>query len=95
MTGSRLLNNIFFKALCKTPNAEVAHNLFHNETDARFVDREKRDYRLREGSPAIDAGVALPPYTDGFSGAAPDCGAFEYGVEPWTAGSTLQLPIGD
>lgn len=29
-------------------------------------------------SPLIDAGVEIPPYTNGFSGAAPDIGAIEY-----------------
>jgi hypothetical protein len=37
------------------------------------------DFSLRTGSPAIDAGVALPTITDGFTGGAPDLGAFEFG----------------
>jgi hypothetical protein len=38
------------------------------------------DLRLREGSKAIDAGVVLPNITDGYSGRAPDLGAYEYGA---------------
>jgi hypothetical protein len=37
------------------------------------------DFGLRLGSPAIDAGVELPTITDGFTGRAPDLGAFESG----------------
>jgi len=37
------------------------------------------DFRLRPGSPAIDAGVELPSITDSFTGKAPDIGAFETG----------------
>jgi hypothetical protein len=37
------------------------------------------DFRLKPGSPAIDAGVELPSITDGFTGKAPDIGAFETG----------------
>jgi hypothetical protein len=37
------------------------------------------DFRLRPGSPAIDAGVDLPSITDGFTGRAPDIGAYEAG----------------
>lgn len=37
------------------------------------------DYRLRRGSVAVDAGVALPNINAGFSGRAPDLGAIEFG----------------
>jgi hypothetical protein len=37
------------------------------------------DFRLQPGSRAIDAGVELPSITDGFTGRAPDIGAFETG----------------
>jgi hypothetical protein len=37
------------------------------------------DFRLKPGSPAIDAGVELPGVTDGFTGHAPDLGAYETG----------------
>ena len=35
------------------------------------------DFRLKPGSAAIDAGMALPTINDGFSGRAPDLGAYE------------------
>ncbi len=38
------------------------------------------DFRLKPGSAAIDAGVELPGITDGFTGRAPDLGAYETGV---------------
>lgn len=34
--------------------------------------------RLRADSPAIDRGMVLPNFNDGFAGAAPDMGAFEF-----------------
>jgi hypothetical protein len=37
----------------------------------------------------IDQGRVVPPYTDGFLGAAPDLGAFESGQPRWTAGSPV------
>lgn len=40
------------------------------------------DLRLRAGSRAVDAGLALPNFTDGFTGSAPDLGAFELGAKP-------------
>jgi hypothetical protein len=47
------------------------------DVDPRFMDTVAYDLRLRSGSPAIDAGIVIPGVTDGFTGAAPDLGAFE------------------
>ena len=38
------------------------------------------DFRLRPGSAAIDAGVVIPNITDGYTGKAPDLGAYELGA---------------
>jgi hypothetical protein len=35
------------------------------------------DFRLKPGSAAIDAGIALPTINDDFTGRAPDLGAYE------------------
>jgi hypothetical protein len=40
----------------------------------------------------VDQGGLFSPYTDGFSGAAPDVGAFESGQTPWIAGATTVEP---
>jgi hypothetical protein len=62
---------------------------FDSFTDARIPDKadpqhlyppEELDFRLRPASPAVDAGVELPTITDGFSGKAPDLGAYEVGA---------------
>ena len=37
------------------------------------------NFRLRPGSKAVDAGVAIPTVNDGFTGRAPDLGALEVG----------------
>jgi hypothetical protein len=47
----------------------------------RVVRPDEVDLRLREGSAAVDAGVVLPNITDGYSGKAPDLGAYELGTE--------------
>lgn len=43
---------------------------------------EEIDHRLAEGSDAIDKGVVLPGFNDGFKGKAPDLGALEFGGKP-------------
>jgi len=45
----------------------------------RLYNPEDFDFRLKPGSAAVDAGVELPTITDGFSGKAPDLGAYESG----------------
>ncbi len=40
------------------------------------------DFALRPGSAAIDKGTVLPSITDGYSGAAPDLGAYEGSSAP-------------
>lgn len=46
----------------------------------RAVEPDSVDLRLKKGAAAIDAGIELPNVTDGFSGKAPDLGAYEFGA---------------
>jgi hypothetical protein len=45
----------------------------------RVVEVSAVDLRLKKGSAAVDAGIALPNVTDGYLGRAPDLGAYELG----------------
>jgi hypothetical protein len=61
----------------------------------RLYDPGRFDFRLKSGSVAVDAGVILPNITDGFTGQAPDLGAYElnqpiphYGPRAAQAGPT-------
>ena len=45
----------------------------------RAVALDGLDFSLRPGSAAIDRGTVVPQVTDGYTGAAPDLGALEYG----------------
>ena len=45
----------------------------------RVYKPEGLDFSLRPASAAVDAGMVLPTITDGFTGKAPDLGAFEWG----------------
>ena len=50
-----------------------------HEHPERVYQREDLDFRLRAGSAAVDAGCTLSNVTDGFTGDAPDLGAWERG----------------
>lgn len=92
-SGSQFINNIFSQPLPSSmPNATLSNNILPG-TDPKFVDPVHNDLHLQAGSPAIDAGKVLPPYTDGYVGSAPDIGAYEYGSSGWTAGSTLDKGV--
>jgi hypothetical protein len=68
-----------------------------------FVDPTGRSgglgFQLKAGSPAINRGVPVNgtidatgkpiDYVDDFDGPAPDCGAYEFGKEPWVPGFNL------
>ena len=47
----------------------------------RVYKTEDFDFRLKPNSAAVDAGVEIPGITDGFTGKAPDMGAYELGRE--------------
>ncbi len=45
-----------------------------------FVNPNEGDFRLQPSSPLIDRGIFIPGFSNNFTGAAPDVGAFEYEV---------------
>ncbi len=58
-----------------------------------FVDGPAYDLRLAAGSPAIDSGIDMPPWTGTTLGKGPDLGAFEANADPLMWGA--QLRAGD
>ncbi|MBC8009977.1 MAG: right-handed parallel beta-helix repeat-containing protein, partial [Burkholderiales bacterium] len=47
-------------------------------------------FQLSPTSQAINTGAVIPGVTDGFVGAAPDIGAFEYGLKPFVPGAKIR-----
>jgi hypothetical protein len=98
-TGTTLHNNIVLGHLGipASHTAQISQNLLHNNQladnlhgSARLINRASGNFLLRPDSPAINTGATLPPFTDGFVGAAPDMGAFEHGEPPFVAGALLR-----
>jgi hypothetical protein len=71
-------NNIMIGSTMFLPGSTQNHNVF-GAAKAGFVDQAANNYQLAAGSSAINAGVVIAPYTNGFIGSAPDIGALEYG----------------
>ncbi len=82
--GCVVRNNLYYRSLSIDSPQIEDHNLMVRNYDSNFVDFGQFDLRLKEGSPAIDAGTGnLAPLIDirGISrpqGSLPDIGAYEY-----------------
>ncbi|MEY4245348.1 MAG: hypothetical protein RLZZ245_2933, partial [Verrucomicrobiota bacterium] len=98
-SGSMFLNNLYGYGYHPVPGQPSAHYLDNtyantgtvfNDTSGLPLDSltqpENYDFTLKAGSPAIDAGTPINGVTDGFSGTAPDLGAYESGQPAWKAG---------
>ncbi len=89
-------NNIYRSQLifATGSSGNVAYALFP-QVNPQFVGTGQGGlvYQLRAGSPAINAGVVIPGYTDGSVG-APDIGAYEFGGPAWVPGYT-PVPFGN
>jgi hypothetical protein len=76
---------------------EESHNWNGSWTGTDILQEVKHvqflDFRPRAGSALIDAGTNITGITDGFLGAAPDIGAYEYGATNyWIAGRKWPKP---
>lgn len=81
-SGVCFFNNLFNTSPGGSPwtDCDLRYNFY---TNTAFVAASNGDFRLQATSPAIGAGIAIPGVTDGFTGTAPDLGAFEYGGANW------------
>ncbi len=93
MTNVLLANNLFSGSMFWGTGAIQYHNLVASTGRIQYVSPSSGDFRLMPGSPAIDAGIVEPPYTDGYSGAAPDLGALEAGTQPFVTGAPIPAGI--
>ena len=65
----------------------ASNNLFlATAPQTQLVNWTNDDFSLIPNAPAIDAGVVIPGFTDGYIGSAPDLGACESGSLMWNAG---------
>lgn len=92
MSGSILDNNILVGGVQWGTGMAQQFNLTTAATNSVFIDPAAHNYQLAAHSPAIDAGTVLSPYTDGYVGAAPDLGAYEYELTAFSSGASIVTP---
>ncbi|MBB6730685.1 hypothetical protein [Cohnella zeiphila] len=91
--GIRAANNISldgFNTGASAYGAQFDHNMTSGTPS--YADPSGADFHLQAGSGAIDIGTPIRGITDGYTGTAPDAGAYEYGGTDWTAGADLAHP---
>ena len=89
MNGTSGLDDVRNNLFRSWTGTNGTHNIY-SATDPKFVNPSAHDYRLSASSPAVDHGTMVPPYTDGYQGAAPDIGAFKHGAKNWSAGAQIK-----
>lgn len=88
--GGRVVNNLVVGNIGLKPETIAYGNL--KGADPGFTDAAAHEYSLTAESPAIDMAEVIPGVNDGYVGAGPDLGAYEYGAGYWTAGCSLDTP---
>jgi uncharacterized protein (TIGR03437 family) len=86
VSGTRIQNDIFTPAVSYFSLATATNNILP-PTNPQFIDPATYNFQLQPTSPAIAAGLAIPPYTNGYSGSAPDIGAYDHTKPAWKAGT--------
>ncbi|MEK3916749.1 DNRLRE domain-containing protein [Paenibacillus sp. FSL H7-0331] len=93
MFGDRVYNNIVPGGISFPGSKGVATgNNIVTGLDLKFADPVHFDFRLQAESPAVDMGTVIAGITDGYTGAAPDIGAYEYGQSDFKSGHDFANP---
>jgi len=86
-TGTRIVNNLLLAQFDPSDSRHVISGEKGARLQANDTGAVDADGVPTADSRAIDAGVVVPGITDGFSGAAPDIGAYERGGTLWRPGA--------
>jgi hypothetical protein len=83
---SWLVNNILEEGRGSLETAWEGQVSRNNVSEADYVSRSGDDYRLANATSSrnqniVDQGEVIAPYTDGYTGSAPDIGAIEFGED--------------
>lgn len=89
-----ITNNIMTDSVTEHEDILFSNNI-RNKAGLKMVDPTKHNYRLRNGSTAVDAGIMLRSISKGFVGDKADVGAYEL-AKDWGAGHDFKnLPNPD
>lgn len=92
MKGTRILNNLLLCPFTPSDPAVLVQGALGPELSHNGQGSLDEAGHLDAGSAAIDAGTAVAGITDGYTGKAPDLGAYEFGGAHWMAGADWRDP---
>ncbi len=90
-TNVKVWNNLGFQGDWE-PQSDKQNNLVVDATV--YTNVANGDFTLNPSSSPIDQGRVITGITDGFEGANPDVGAYEFGGDNWVAGITWDDTFG-
>ena len=88
-SGSLIANNIFTHSIQWGSINATWQNNINPGTDPGFTNPWRGDLSLQWYSPAINAGMVIAPYTNGYTGSMPDDGALEFGAPAFASGASV------
>ena len=86
-TGTRIVNNLLLAPFDPTDPHHVISGEKGAKLEANATGAVDENGVPTADSAAVDAGLVIPGITDGFTGAAPDLGAYERGKPLWRPGA--------
>ncbi|HZK80996.1 MAG TPA: right-handed parallel beta-helix repeat-containing protein [Humisphaera sp.] len=93
---TKIENNIATMKVQFGNNPTLLDNLSNH---GMFVNAATGNFTLLAGSPAVNGGAVIPPYTNGYVGPAPDVGALELGLPIFVSGANTKVipkdPVAD
>ncbi|WP_299440574.1 T9SS type A sorting domain-containing protein [uncultured Aquimarina sp.] len=90
-TNVKVWNNLGFKGEWE-PQSDKQNNLVTDPSS--FENPGNGNFYLENGSSPIDQGRVITGITDGFIGANPDVGAYEFNGDNWVAGIDWDITLG-
>ncbi len=98
----KVWNNIADVRNVDDPSTQEDEGTFERDADKQnnvitksgYTNYNGNNFTLTSSSPAVNAGRKISGITDGFSGSAPDAGAYEFGGDNWVPGIDWNSDLG-
>lgn len=92
MSNIKIFNNVFYSSRMFDSDVVLAEKgIVYDKNLLNANGKLNADFTPLNNSDVIDNAINIPGITTSSFGSNPDCGAYEYGTEKWTAGCNLTV----